>query len=161
MYIKVGNQKVEVSDEVIKFQDRYNNRIYHEARKIRACSCPSFKMCRGECAECRWQTEGEFISYDDENVGNYISSARDVYLFNPAGNPRDPFEIVASQETVEAIRQRAREICDQGDMILQMHAEKYTIREIADATGIPRANVHRRLKAILVDRKEFLKIPKK
>ena len=46
-----------------------------------------------ECAECRWQTEGAFVSYDDESVGSRISSARNTYLFNPAGNPMDPFEI--------------------------------------------------------------------
>ena len=154
MYIKVGNQKVEVSDEVIKFQDRMNNRTYHEARKIRACSCPSYRQCRGECAECHWQTEGAFISYDDEKVGSCISSTRDAYLLNPAGNPRDPFEVAAERELFENIYRRAREICEKGDVILRMHYEKYTVREIADATGIPKTNVHRMLHAILTDLEE-------
>ena len=154
MYIKVGKQKVEVSDEVIKFQDKMNNRTYYEARKIRACSCPSYRLCRGECAECRWQTEGAFVSYDDESVGSRISSARATYLFNPAGNPMDPFEIVAERELFENACRRAGEICEKGDVILRMHYEKHTVREIADATGIPKTNVHRLLRGILTDLEE-------
>lgn len=154
MYIKVGKQKVEVSDEVIKFQDKMNNRTYHEARKIRACSCPSYRQCRGECAECRWRTEGAIASYDDESVGSCISSARDAYLFNPAANPRDPFEIVAERELFENACRRAGEICEKGDVILRMHIEKHTVREIADATGIPFKTVHRKLQAILTELRE-------
>ena len=151
MYIKVGNQKVEVSDEVIKFQDRMINRTYHEARKIRACSCPSYRQCRGECAACRWQTEGAFISYDNESVGSCISSARDAYLFNPAANPRDPFEIVAERELFENACRRAGEICEKGDVILRMNYEKYSTHEIADAIGVPQKTVYRRLQRILAD----------
>ena len=151
MYIKVGKQKVEVSDEVIKFQDKMNNRTYHEARKIRACSCPSYRQCRGECAECRWRTEGAFASYDDESVGSCISSARDAYLFNPAANPRDPFEIVAEQELFENAYRRAGKICEKGDVILRMNYEKYSTHEIADAIGVPQKTVYRRLQRILAD----------
>ena len=159
MYIKVGNQKVEVSKEVRKCWNQMKDRVYNEARKIQACSCPSFRKCRGECTSCPWQIEGAFISYDDESVGSCISSTRDAYLLNPAGNPRDPFEIAAEHELFENACKRAREICDRGDVILQMSVEKYTVREIADVTGIPFKTVHRKLQAIrkdLLENREWL-----